>query len=137
MASKPTVYAQPEDLTRLSISAKALSTVPVEEQQAIILAVSRLADGYIASQYSTPLLKWGEDLTQAVCDISVYRLLKKRGFNSALSEGDVLLQAHDTAIGWLKSIANGVVHPPQFVDGTIEVQEFGIVADTNSSSMWD
>lgn len=109
--STSTPYATPEDLAN-TVAAAALthpSVSPTAVQSAALLRASTFADGFFRDQFETPLVQWGADVVQAVCDIAAYRLICLRGFNPEL-DGQ-FLENYDRAVAWLKYVSEGKAVP--------------------------
>jgi phage gp36-like protein len=103
-------YATPDDLHRLSLPDSALVGIAQIDQQAALDAASDIADGYLASRFSLPLLPpFPGDLVRAVCDIGAYLAMKRRGFNP---EGDPnVVKGYDDAVQWLEGISRNLITP--------------------------
>ena len=85
-------------------------------------AASSLADGYLASQFTLPLITspqgWGMDLKRCVCDIAAYELYNIYGFAPGAAPGDDMIKVrYANAMDWLTRIADNKIHP-QFVDSS-------------------
>lgn len=99
-------------------------------------AASKFADSYLATQYDAdelPLTTYGVDLTQVVCKIAAYELLRKRGFDSP-NEGNSFKAARDEAVSWLKDVSAGRAS----VSGgtTTASPEFSSVVYTSAKRGW-
>jgi phage gp36-like protein len=78
-----------------------------QDQQ--LLNAAEFADGYLRQQYKLPLVAWGSDLVQAVCQVAAYRLVCLRGFNP---EADGLYKDnYDSAVRWLERVSQGLISP--------------------------
>jgi phage gp36-like protein len=109
-SSSGQAYATRNDLAGV-ISAAALthpSTGPAA-QDAQLLRASEVADSYLRSQYKLPLVRWGSDIVDAVCNVAAYKLVCLRGFNPEADES--YLTNYNTATKWLRDIGSGVVTP--------------------------
>lgn len=116
-----TAYAERPDLYQLSVAAPAFQLVATTDQDAALEAASRRADGQLTRRFTLPLLTWGEDLRQAVCDIAAYRLLKARGFNPSKggADSEQLRLGFEDALKWLKQVGDGAVIPSDVQDSSI------------------
>lgn len=103
-------YATTADLTKLAIPAEALVGIVAADQDAALAAASSLADSYLASRFSLPLTKWGDDLRRAVCLIAAYDLMTRRGYNPEGGDANLRLR-YDDAIRWLERVADGRIAP--------------------------
>ncbi len=110
-------YATIADLTRLGVSANALSGVDTLEQEGAIASASNLADGYLATRFTLPIVTPSADLVEAVCKIAAYNILAIRGYNPELGADEVLRARHKDAIAWMEGVAAGRITPP-LVDST-------------------
>jgi phage gp36-like protein len=130
----PTPYCTREDIERLAIRAEALEELDEADVNAVILAASVEADGYLNAAYTLPLTAWGDDLRAHVASLVVYRLLNARGRDP---EGDPLVdQVHADAISWLKGVASGRILPPDIVDSTPDEYDGGGVVVSQARRGW-
>ena len=113
-------YATRADLATV-VAATALShpSTGAAAQDAQLLRASEFADSYLRSQYTLPLVRWGSDLVQAVCDVAAYRLLCLRGFDP--EKDGLYLDNYNMASKWLRDIGSGVVTPDVFDSSTTTV----------------
>lgn len=100
-----TPYATTTQLAQYGAASTALSSVPSGTQTAAIAAASELADSYLRTRYSLPLLSWGSDLTRAVCQIAAYDVFVSRGYNPAAAADVNYRMRYEDAVAWLKSVA--------------------------------
>lgn len=77
-----------------------------------------LIDSYLGQRYTVPITPTPRLLTRISCDIAVYYLASRRGFTSQGAD-EVILQAYQNAISWLKAVANGTASIPGVGGGTI------------------
>ena len=108
-------YATTSDLIRIGISAAALRNISTADQIMALEAASDLADGYLASRYSLPIVGYQDDLKRAVCCIAAYDLLSTRGFANSGADENVRLRYED-ALKWLKEVSQGRINPVGIVD---------------------
>ncbi len=105
------VYATSTDLGRLSaLSAANIAAMLTATVDAALVAASADADGYLAARFPLPLVTWGDDVRQRVCDIAAYRLASNGGYNPEGSAED-LRDRYDDAWRWLRDVAAGLVTP--------------------------
>ena len=104
-------YATRTDLTQLAIPASAIANVPTAAQDNALEAASDLADSYLKSQYTLPIVAWESDLTRAVCNIAAYDIMSMRGYGPTAGGDENLRQRYEDAIRWLERIAKGEVSP--------------------------
>ena len=102
-------YATTSDLASVGIPAQALSGVSAGDQDAALVAASRLIDSFISSHVTTPMTTYGQDITQACVDLAAYRLMVKRGYNPDASQAFRL--GYEDALRWLDSISRGRALP--------------------------
>ena len=110
LASMP-AYATPADLYIYGIPAAALQSLPPAMILEQLEGASRLADEYLKSRYTMPLVSWSSSLTAAVCKIAAYGLIGVRGFNPGAGADVNLRMRHDDAMSWLKAVSRQEVHP--------------------------
>lgn len=109
-ASSGQQYATTSDLAAV-IAAAALAhpSTGVAAQNAALLKASEDVDMGLRDQFTMPLLTWGSDIVQVVCDIAAYRLVCLRGFNP---EKDGHFQDNwKSAEGKIKLWAQGILVP--------------------------
>lgn len=103
-------YATRADLAGvISQAALAHPVTGPDEQDKQLLRAAEFADGYLRQQFKLPLVAWGSDLVQTVCQVAAYRLVCLRGFNP---ESDGLYKDNfDSAQRWLERVAQGLISP--------------------------
>ena len=101
-------YATLADLEDIGLPPGALQGVSTEAKQAALDKASARANFYLRDQCHLPLAEPYDDaLVDAVVQIAVCRLMRRRGYNPN-NAGDVAIQlGHDEAMAFLKSVANG------------------------------
>ena len=105
-------YCTLEDLSRLGVSAGALRNLSEEDMHSVIVSTSSLIDSYLkAGQYVLPLVSWGEDVAEAAAAISVWRLMKTRGYNPNDPAHEAIRLDFEDKIAWLKMVASNSVMP--------------------------
>lgn len=110
-------YATPGDLVVHGGVPDALTDIPVPDQQAALDSASTVADGYLRSRFTLPLIPsgtaplWPVDLVSAVCRIAYYTLLSARGFNPEQGSDSNIRSRYNDAMAWLKDVAKGNVTP--------------------------
>lgn len=120
-----TVYATPRDLSSLGCAGGALDDLSDEDKDLALCAATDNADTELQSgSHTLPLTAWGEDLRQAVVDIAVFRLMRRRGFSP---EGPDMLIAkgYDDAMRWLTSVGRESKTLAGVVDSTPTVHDGG------------
>lgn len=108
-------YATAADLARLGLSAKALTGIPLADQDAALAAASAVADGYLAARYTLPLLAWGDDLKRAVSLIAAYDLMTRRGYSPEGGDEQLRLRYED-GVKWLEQVGKGAISPVGLVE---------------------
>jgi phage gp36-like protein len=118
----PNQYASIADLEGLGIAGDALAEIGVDVKNKVLLAVSRMMDGFFAAQFTLPIKTWGLDVTMVCAEIAACKLLRGRGFNP---EGiDVnIVQAHDDAMALLKIWARDDGAVPDVTDSSPNAKE--------------
>lgn len=89
------VASTPEDQAELTAKRVAATN-------AILLAATNEANGYIARRESLPLSSIPDQLKQPVCAIARYRLWKDRA-------SEKVRQDYEDAMRWLKDVSSGAV----------------------------
>lgn len=98
------VYATPADLDNHGIPSKALVDVTDEQKAMALRACSAMVDGRLTATMTLPLSKWDEDLRAIVCDLAVWRLLRRRGFNPESPVDSTIRQAWQDAMNQLRDV---------------------------------
>jgi phage gp36-like protein len=119
----------PEDII-ISLSDDGLLGV-VDDQvvNAAIAATDSLVDGYISAQYPVPLAVVPPEVCDLACDITIYKLYKRR--QEELSETRRL--AYKEAIRLLEQIRDGK-HPLNIVAATVSGFSCGVVESSHFGS---
>jgi phage gp36-like protein len=90
-----------------------------------LIAASGIADSYLASQFTLPIVTYDTSLTLAVANIAAYNLYCQYGFNPANSPADQLIQIkYENAIKWLSQIRDEELFP-QWTDSSSTVPAAG------------
>jgi phage gp36-like protein len=113
------LFATLDDLAKHGVAAQALASIADATKVEHLRAASGIAAGYLANRFTLPLVSWGTELTQKVCDIAAWTLLKHRGFDTNKG-GDVAVRmGHDDAIAWLKAFGQGRGVVRDYVDSSV------------------
>ncbi len=108
-------YATTDDLVALGVSTDVISDISTDQQEAVISARSRFADGYLAVRYTIPdggLTAFTGDLTWAVVQLSCYDLVTNyHRYTTDKPNEDNLRKRHDDAIKWLEMVRDGELSP--------------------------
>jgi phage gp36-like protein len=129
------LYAKVGDLDAHGIPAAAIGSASQSVQAECCLAATNEADGYLGGGKTLPLTAWESDLTDAVAQIAVYKIMKRRGFQPQGSD-ELIVKGRDDAISWLRGVARGDIEPPGLVDSTPEAYEasVSVYSDTQTNS---
>lgn len=103
-------YAVQADLANV-LNAAASASITSGQQNAALASASDYADSYFRAQFTLPLISWGQDVTDAVCEIAAYRLMMLRGYNPESGSDVGLRQRYEDAIKWLERVASGKTVP--------------------------
>ena len=106
-----TIYATPADLGLYALNEEAMEGIAPEKIDAALVAASRIADSYLASQYVLPLTAIGVDLVAAVAAIAAEILLTATGRNPEAGRDDVYKIRRDAAERWLSGVQQGKARP--------------------------
>ncbi len=113
------MYAQPSDLSALSLTPQQAARFGETAMSASLQAASSLADVYLASQFTLPLQTdpqgWDMQLTRVVCDIAAFNLYRQFGMNPSAPDFGAVKSLYDNAMDWLKQVAVKSLSP-QYVD---------------------
>lgn len=107
------IYATYADMPNWGINAAVLASVPggTTTVNAQLSSVSRFMDGFFRSQYTLPILEWGDDVRECACVVAAYKVIVIRGFNPSAG-GDVNLRLrYEDQMAWLRMIGLKQVTP--------------------------
>lgn len=111
----------------------AIADATVDE---FLAAASAQADAFLRRRYGVPLASGSipEDITQAVCEIAAYKILRALiGFNPDSSEDKQVKAGHDEGLATLKEYAQGIRQLDQSTDATTTVDEGAPVIETDGA----
>lgn len=94
-------------------------------------AASDWLDGYLARQFTLPLVSWGADVSSAAAAHAALAILTARGYDPARGADVAIREGRDDAARWAELVARGAVIPT--VTDSAE-EEAGIAADVCVSS---
>ena len=130
------IYAMPADLWALSLSARALTGVSSDTVARALIASTDKFAGLIAGGQVMPLASWGDDVRQAVVDVTTYTLLTGAvGMRPGELDGSVK-DRHDMALAWGAAIAAGKVTPEGMADATPDEYDAGAYVETDAPRGW-
>lgn len=100
-------YASLQDLDDCGIPLAALETLDKKLIQRQLDRASGFTDGFLRDSYTLPLgAPIDPALTMAVCQLAVWWLLSRRGFDPQNPGDKVVYQGYKDALVWLKLVAN-------------------------------
>lgn len=103
----PQLLATVEDLAAHGIASQVVAALPEATRLEHLRSASGIAWGYLANRFHPPLLTWGTELTQQVCAIAAWTLLRNRGFDPDKPADKAILLGYQQAIDWLKAFGAG------------------------------
>lgn len=131
-----TVYATPADIASLGCAGGALDDVDDETKDLALCAATDNADTELQSgSYKLPLTAWGDDLRQAVVDIAVFRLMRRRGFSPDGADS-LIVKGYDDAMRWLASVGRESKTLAGVVDSTPTVHDGGAMVGGYALRGW-
>lgn len=83
-------------------------TAPSPDVTAALDVASAWAAGHLRGTFNLPLLSWGEDLKQAVCDLARWRIIKRLGLDK---HKDFAVFDPKEAKAWLVDVRDGTIRP--------------------------
>lgn len=114
-------YATSAQLSSLALTPAAAQRFGATAIEAQLQAASSIADSYIASQFTLPLVTepvgWDMSLTMAVCNIAAYLLYVQYGFNPAARADKFIQDRYQATVVWLEQIRDKEIFP-QWTDST-------------------
>ena len=119
-----TVYAEPTDLTRLSVKPDALNEMTLAQLVDACIAASAEADGYLGGAFKLPITAWDTDLRLKTAQLAVANLFMLRGAEPDGPDA-LVFDARNKALQWFDKILAGRLRPPGIIDTAPEVFEAG------------
>lgn len=116
-----TVYCKPSDITSDAISEYAIDCVAQDKRVRACIVASTEAEGYLSSAFKTPIISWGDDVTEKTALIAAPKLLNHRGRHPE-SPDEGVFKAAEEAVKWFTRIGRGL-KPPGIIDTTPTVFE--------------
>jgi len=110
------IYAEPSDITDVSVPEVTLSAITVPDRARQCLRSSSEADDYLSGGYTLPLTAWPDSLRKHVANMAGYELLAKRGFDPDNPTDKILMTRQTQAISWLNTIQSGKHRPVGMLD---------------------
>ena len=99
-------YATQENLVTYGLPDGTLEGIDGPTIDAALAAASNVADGSLsAAGYRTPLATWSTDLTQAVCAVTSWDLMCRRGFSPDAGADAVIRARFEDAQAFFKDVA--------------------------------
>lgn len=100
-------YATLQDLDDCGIPLAALETLDKKLIQRQLDRASGYADAFLRDSYTLPFVApFDPGLVMAVCQLAVWWLLSRRGFDPENPGDKVVYQGYRDAMDWLKLVAN-------------------------------
>jgi phage gp36-like protein len=107
-----TQYAYKANLVSLGITPAQAARFGDDAINAQLQAASGVADGYLPSQFTLPLVTWDMSLTLAVCQIAAYQLFCQFGFNPESPADQLITLQYKNGMKFLMDIRDKNVFPP-------------------------
>lgn len=111
------LFATKADLFASEIPKKAIESVGDDAIYKALISSSSDAEDILASSNAMPLTTWPESLTERVCAIACFRVMKRRGFQPEGAD-ELIIQGKTDAEKWLKDVAAGRIRPPGLTPAT-------------------
>lgn len=114
------LLATDTDLLQLSVAPAAIAAIAQADRVAALQSASDTFTGYFGAQYKQPLLQWGQDTRQAVCDVATYRLMGRRGYNPQAANDVQIRQQFEDAMAWGRDVARGLARAADVIDSSVQ-----------------
>lgn len=112
-------YATRADIEKYGVAPEIIVDVSNDDVDAVLEAVSRVADSYLSNRYALPLVSWGTDLTINVCEIASFRLLIAQKLLAPMTNDyEVWSDRATAATRWLEGVTKGNICPTGVVSAT-------------------
>jgi hypothetical protein len=130
-----TVYADPDELATVGLSAELLASIDPAAVARALLLRSSFAEDFVARFYKLPLKRWGGSLSIAVAQLAAWDLVSSVvGFNPEGPGNAIWRDRRDEAMGTLERIA---LHGgPGFEDSSPRLEESAPVVATERGRGW-
>lgn len=117
----------------------ALKGVPTPIKDRALQYASRVALSYVRKRKTLPLVTWGDDLKECVCQIAGYYLVRRKGFSPGSGNNENIRAAYDDAISWLKDVARGDVELVDCADSRADqgTDDAGTLASSDPIVNWN
>lgn len=102
-------YCTVAEIGTLGVNPGAISDIDPTRKAQAIATVSDHIDGYLASQFTLPLISWGQDLREACAVLAAAQLLRTRG--TSYDPEDAFWSSVKEKERWLQNIARRFVTP--------------------------
>lgn len=111
------LFATKADLFASEVPKEALQGAGDDVIYKALISSSSDGEDILASSNAMPLTTWPESLTERICAIAAFRILKRRGFQPEGSD-ELIVQGKIDAEKWLKDVAAGKIRPPGLAPAT-------------------
>lgn len=105
------LFATKADLFASELPRPALEKVGDDAIWKALISSSSDAEDILAAGYAMPITTWPESLTERVCAIAAFRVMKRRGFQPEGAD-ELIVKGADDGLRWLKDVAAGKIRPP-------------------------
>lgn len=105
------VYAQVSDFGTYGINEAATRSIDSTKIAKNLSSASRKIDQFLRSQFTLPILVWGDDLREMCCVLAVWPLISGRGYNPENGVDKNIKDRYDDAMALLKLWAGGTAIP--------------------------
>lgn len=102
-------YCTIAEIGTLGINPGAISDIELPRKTSAIATVSDYIDGFLAGQFTLPLVNWGQDLRQCAAVLVAAQLLRTRG--TSYDPEDSFWMEVKSKETWLQNIARRFVTP--------------------------
>jgi phage gp36-like protein len=105
------VYAQVSDFSAFGINENAIRGYDPTKVAKALAAASRDIDGYLDTQFTLPLLTWGDDIKRCCCVLAAWDIVSGRGYNPEAGADKNIKDRYDDRLKWLDKVSKGTVIP--------------------------
>lgn len=117
----------------------AFAGIDTPVKNAALRWASAIALGFVRKRKVLPLISWGDDLRDAVCNLAAYRMMGRRGYAPASGSNANIRQSYDDARDWLLLVSTGKTELVDCVDSstTPTVDEAGPLMASDPIVNWN
>lgn len=136
-------YAEIAHLEALAMLRSSLASVSTEDKNLALESASDEANSYLRARYTLPLTRWDTALRQHVVNITVYRLMSRKGFDPGVGSQEIIRLNYEDALRWLRGVQATTISPdvedsaPPSTPGSPSVRAAPVFAQVRTTDRGD